>query len=143
VEVVPVAEPFSVSVDVAVPPDRAWSVIGDPCGITAWYPTYVSCEVDGDRRTLLRADGAKLIERLLDRDDDRRTYSYMVIGGLPLRYHHARFSVDPTPDGCRIVWETTAEHRDPLVNMQERLVGRQQEALGGLKRLLEGGELGG
>jgi protein-tyrosine phosphatase len=136
-------EAFSVWVDVAVPPDRAWSVIGDPCGVPKWYQAYVSCEVEGDRRTLRRDDGVELIEHLIDRDDDRRTYSYSVIGGLPLRYHHARFSVDPTPDGCRIVWETTAEHRDPLVNMQERLAGRQQEALDGLKQRLESGELGG
>jgi hypothetical protein len=137
------AEPFSVSVDVAVPPDRAWSVVGDPCGVTTWYPTYVSCEVDGDRRMLRRADGVEMTERLLERDDDRRTYTYSVIAGLPLRYHHARFSVDPALGGCRIVWETTAEHQDPLVNMQQRLAGRQQEALESLKRLLESGEPGG
>jgi protein-tyrosine phosphatase len=134
-------EPFSVSVDVAVPPDQAWSVVGDPCGVPTWYRAYVSCVVEGDRRTLRRDDGVELIEHLIDRDDDRRTYSYSVIGGLPLRYHHARFSVDPTPDGCRIVWETTVEHRDPLVNMQERLAGRQQEALEGLRRLLETGSV--
>jgi hypothetical protein len=135
------SEPFSVSVDVAVSPDRAWSLVGDPCGVTSWYPTYVSCEVDGDRRTLRRADGVELIERLLDRDDERRTYAYAVVAGLPLHYHHARFTVDPTSDGCTIVWETTAEHKDPLIDMKARLAGRQQEALGGLKRLLETGSL--
>ena len=136
------SEAFSVSVDVAVPPERAWSVIGDPCGVPTWYRAYVSCQVDGDRRTLRRADGVELIERLLERDDDRRTYTYTVIGGLPLRHHHARFSVDPAPGGCQIVWETTAEHQDPEINMQQRLAGRQQEALEGLKGLLESGELG-
>jgi hypothetical protein len=135
------AEPFSVSVDVAVPPERAWAIVGDPCGVTTWYRTYVSCDVDGDRRTLRRADGVELIEHLLDRDDDRRTYSYSVVAGLPLLYHHARFSVDPTADGCRIVWETAAQHRDPLVDMKERLAGRQQEALEGLRRLLETGSI--
>jgi hypothetical protein len=133
---------FSVSVDVAVPPERAWSVIGDPCGVPTWYHAYVSCEVDGDRRTLRRADGVELTERLLQRDDDRRTYTYSVIAGVPLRQHHARFTVDPAPGGCRIIWETSAEHLDPEVNMEERLAGRQREALEGLKGLLEADQLG-
>lgn len=132
-------EPFSVAVDVAASPDQAWAVVGDPCGVTRWYPLYVSCTVEGDVRTLQRADGAELVERLIDRDEERRTYSYSVISGLPLRYHHARFTVDPAPGGCRIIWETTAEHRDVLVDMKERLAGRQREALEGLKALLETG----
>jgi hypothetical protein len=39
-----------------------------------------------------------------------------------------------------LVWETRAEHEDPTINMRERLAGRQQEALLGLKTLLESGE---
>ena len=108
-------------------------------GVPRWYPLYVSCTVEGDVRTLQRADGAELVERLIDRDEERRTYSYSVISGLPLRHHHARFTVDPAPGGCRIIWETTAEHRDVLVDMKERLAGRQREALEGLKALLETG----
>jgi hypothetical protein len=135
------SEPFSVSVDVAVPPDRAWALVGDPCGVTTWYPMYVSCELEGDRRTLRRADGVELIERMLDRDDDRRTYAYSVVAGLPLHYHHARFTIDAAPEGCTVIWETTAEHKDPLVDMRARLSERQQDALNGLKRLLETGSL--
>lgn len=130
---------FSVSVDVAVTPEEAWAVIGDPLAVPRWYPTYVDCTLTGDVRVLRRADGAELVERLLERDDDGRSYAYSVISGVPLRYHRASFRVEPRGAGSRIVWHTDAEHNDPDVDMQERLADRQREALGGLKALLESG----
>lgn len=132
-------ESFYVAVDVAVPPERAWEVVGDPCGVTRWYPLYESCTVEGDRRMLRRSDGVELVEHLNDRDDAKMTYSYSVVAGLPLTYHYARFSVQPAPVGCRVVWETAAEHQNPTVDMRSRLEDRQAEALRGLKRLLETG----
>lgn len=132
-------ESFYVSVDIAVPPERAWEVVGDPCGVTRWYPLYQSCTVDGDRRMLRRSDGVELVERINDRDDAGMTYSYSVLSGLPLTYHYARFTVRPADGGCRVLWETAAEHENPTVDMRARLEGRQAEALQGLKRLLESG----
>ena len=132
-------ESFYVTVDVAVPPERAWELVGDPCGVKRWYPLYESCTVEGERRMLRRSDGVELIEHLNDRDDVKMTYSYSVVAGLPLTYHYARFSVQPAPGGCRVVWETAAEHQNPTVDMRARLESRQAEALQGLKRLLETG----
>jgi len=133
---------FEVSVDVAVTPDAAWAVIGDPLAVPRWYPTYVSCVVVGDTRTLRRADGGVLIERLLERDDAARTYAYSVVSGVPLRSHRASFSVVPADGGCRVVWYTDAEPEDPKIDMEARLADRQREALDGLKRLLETGSTG-
>jgi hypothetical protein len=132
---------FDVSVDVAVSPDAAWAVIGDPLAVPRWYPTYVSCQLVGDTRTLRRADGGELVERMLERDDAARTYAYSVIAGVPLRNHRASFTVVPIDGGSRIVWHTDAEHEDPEVDMEARLADRQREALDGLKRLLETGSV--
>lgn len=129
---------FGVEIDVAVPAERAWALVGDPCGVPQWYPLYESCVLDGSTRTLSRADGATLVEELLTRDDAAMTYSYAVTDGLPLAEHEASFTVVPTDTGCRVVWRTHAVHEDPSIDMEERLVDRQREALEGLRAVLEG-----
>jgi hypothetical protein len=130
---------FSVSVEVAVTPDKAWAVIGDPCAVPRWYPTYVSCVVEGGVRTLRRADGGEMVERLLERDEAGYSYAYSVVSGVPLRSHRASFTVQPSEIGSRIIWHTEAEHEDPEIDMEARLADRQREALQGLKTLLEAG----
>lgn len=129
---------WDVEIDVAVSPDAAWELVGDPEGVPCWYPLYENCVVEGGIRTLERADGVTLVERLIDRDDERRYYSYGVIDGLPLAHHEASFEVREADGGSRVVWHTVAEHEDPDIDMEERLAERQIEALGGLKRVLEG-----
>jgi len=89
-------------------------------------------------RTLARADGALLVEEILSRDDAAMTYTYAVTGGLPLAEHEASFTVVPTDTGCRVAWQTHAVHEDPSIDMEERLVDRQREALEGLRDVLEG-----
>ena len=129
---------FGVDIDVAVPAAMAWALVGDPCGVPKWYPLYETCTLEGSTRTLSRADGATLVEELLTRDDDAMTYSYAVTSGLPLAEHHASFAVVPTPSGCRVEWHTHAVHEDAAIDMEERLVDRQREALEGLRAVLEG-----
>lgn len=128
---------WDVEIDVAVSPDAAWELVGDPEGVPRWYPLYKTCVVDDGTRTLERADGVTLVERLIDRDEGRRYYSYGVVEGLPLAHHEASFEVREAGDGSLIVWHTVAEHEDPEIDMEDRLAERQREALAGLKRVLE------
>jgi carbon monoxide dehydrogenase subunit G len=137
-EVLVMGADFGVEIDVAVPAAQAWELVGDPCGVPQWYPLYISCTLDGNVRTLARADGAVLVEEMLTRDDDAMTYTYAVTDGLPLAEHEASFTVVPTDSGCRIAWNTHAVHEDPSIDMEERLVDRQMEALQGLRDVLEG-----
>lgn len=125
-------------IDVAVSPEVAWAIVGDPCGVTTWYPLYTACRVDGITRTLERADGVVITEDLLSRDDVAMTYSYAVTSGLPLAEHEASFTVSPHAHGCTVVWCTHAVHDDPSIDMEERLAGRQADALAGLRAILEG-----
>lgn len=130
---------FEVQIDLAVPATEAWALVGDPCGVPRWYPLYETCTLEGSTRTLSRSDGAVLVEEILTRDDAAMTYSYAVTAGLPLAEHEASFTVVPTDTGCRVVWRTHAVHEDPSIDMAERLVDRQREALEGMRAVLEGG----
>ena len=133
------ANRFSVSVDIAAAPEAVWAVVGDPDAVPRFYPTYVSCAVDGDERRLLRADGGELVERLVDRDEARRFYSYSVLSGAPLRDHLASFEVVAVEGGSRVVWSTSGTPEDPGADLEARLADRQREALSRLKALVETG----
>ena len=128
---------FEVVLDVQASPAEAWAVVGDPCGVTRWYPLYTSCTLEGNTRTLERADGAVVVEDLLSRDDEDMSYSYAVTAGLPLAEHEASVRVDAEGSGSRITWRTRAVHEDPSIDMEDRLADRQREALEGLRALLD------
>lgn len=130
---------WSVTIDVDAAPDEVWAFIGDPTSVPRWYPKYASVEVDGDSRVLRTAEGAELHERLLERDDARRFYSYSVVSGAPVSSHLASFEVVPEGDGSRIRWATQAEPSDPSSDIRARLIGTQTAALETVKRILEGG----
>lgn len=129
---------WTLTIDVDAPPDAAWAVVGDLFAAPRFYPKYVSVEVDGDTRILVRDDGGKLVERLLERDEAGRSYAYSVVDGAPVRSHRASFTVEETAAGSRIVWATEAEGSDPEVDMQARLTPSQEDALVRLKALIEG-----
>lgn len=131
---------WSVTIDVDAPPDEVWAFIGDPTTVPRWYPKYASVEVDGDSRVLRTAEGGELHERLLERDDARRFYSYSVVSGAPVSTHLASFEVVPEGAGSRIRWATQAEPSDPAVDIRARLIDTQTAALDRVKRIVETGE---
>lgn len=130
---------WELEIEVDAPPDAVWAFVGDPTTVPRWYPKYVSCEVDGEARVLRSAEGAELVERLLERDDARRTYAYSVRSGAPVSAHRASFAVVPSGEGSRVVWRTEAEPSDPAVDLRGRLVPTQTDALRRIKEIVEGG----
>ncbi len=130
---------WALTVDIDAPPDAVWAFIGDPATVPQWYPKYTDCTVDGDRRVLRSAEGNELHERLLERDDDRRFYSYSVVSGAPVASHIASFEVTAEGTGSRIRWATQAEPIDPATDLRGRLHPTQTEALARVKRILETG----
>lgn len=130
---------WSVTIDIDATPDEVWAVLGDPTSVPRWYPKYATAEVDGDTRVLRTAEGGELRERLLERDDARRFSSYSVLSGAPVASHLASFEVTAEGAGSRVRWATRAEPSDPSVDLRERLIGSQTEALGRVKRIVEGG----
>jgi hypothetical protein len=131
------ANEYELTIDVDASADAAWAVVGDVTSVPRWYPKYVTCEVQGDIRTLRSADGAELVERLLDRDESERRYAYTVVAGPPLRSHLASFQVLPHGDGSTIVWHTRATFIDESIDSEERLGASQRDGLERLKALCE------
>lgn len=132
------ANEYTLTIDVDAPPDVTWSVVGDVTAVPKWFAKYVECNVDGDIRTLRSAEGAELVERLLERDDLARTYAYTVTAGPPLRSHRASFTVVPREGGSMIVWHTRAEFLDESIDAEDRLAAGQRAGLERLKALCEG-----
>lgn len=133
---------WELTVHVDAPPERTWAFIGDPATVPRWYPKYVRCEVEGDERLLVSAEGAELRERMTDRDDARRFYAYSVVSGAPVASHRASFEVLDRDGASTVVWRTEAEPSDPAVDLEARLVPTQTDALARIKRIVEGGDPG-
>lgn len=96
----------------AAAPERAWSTIGGFCGIASWHPAIVACEEstkDGAAyRTLTLADGAKLVEKLVERDDAARSYTYTIEEGpLPVAGYRSTIKVLPSESGSILDWSGT------------------------------------
>ena len=133
------ANDFEVSVDVAADPDRTWAMAGDPVGIRDWFAPVRDIAVDGDLRTVTMGNGATLVERLVDRDDAARTYSYEVQEGIPgLLSHRATIRVEEAPGGSRVRWRQTATSEVEGYDIEARLSAVMAAALGELKARLEG-----
>ncbi len=131
------ANEYTLTIDVEAPPDVAWSVVGDVAAVPRWFTKYVECAIDGDLRTLRSAEGAELVERLLERDDGARTYAYTVIAGPPLKSHWASFAVTASGAGSTITWHTRAEFLDGSIDTEDRLAAGQHAGLERLKVLCE------
>jgi len=137
------ANDFEVSADVAAPPDAVWRVAGDPGAVGEWFGAVSECRMDGDTRTVTMRNGATLVERIVDRDDDARTYSYEVVSGIPgLLRHRATIRVEPTGGGSRVHWRQTGESEVEGYDMESRLRGVMTSGLNGLRALVEDGPRG-
>ncbi|MDX6554678.1 MAG: hypothetical protein QOD86_873 [Miltoncostaeaceae bacterium] len=133
------ANDFEVGVDVAVPPDAAWALAGDPARVHEWFPVVTACAVEGDIRTATTAQGAELVERLVDVDPAGRSYGYSVVSGIPgLTSHRATIAVHEAPGGSRVTWRQTATSEVEGYDLEKRLSGVMTAGLTNLRDMLEG-----
>ena len=73
------ANDFEVFVDTPVSAGAAWALAGDPARIPEWFAPVKSVDIDGDVRRAVMGNGAEIVERLVDRDDAARHYSYVCL----------------------------------------------------------------
>lgn len=133
------ANDFTVSVEVAAPPHEVWALAGDPARVHEWFGPVVATEIEGDVRTVEMANGAKLVERLVDRDDPGLSYAYEVISGIPgLTSHRATINVTAHQDGSVIHWRQTATSEVEDYDIEARLSGVMTAGLEHLRDVLEG-----
>lgn len=120
---------------IAVPADRAWSVVGRPELLHLWFPGIVGCSVAGTTRTITTGTGLSLVEDLLTNDPLQRRFQYRISGGF-FREHLASIDViELGPDSCLVTYASDA---DPAT-MAIVLGGAMEGALTELARQLEGG----
>ena len=95
---------------------RAWSLVGDFCGIKAWHPAIKDCvlsERDGAKiRTLTARDGSTFVEQLVKWDDKDTSYTYRILQSpLPVADYLSTLKVeeDDEPGKVAITWSSTFE----------------------------------
>ena len=75
------------------PANEVWAMVGDFTDVT-WMPGVEGCRLIDEDERVLSLSGADFTERLLRRDDDRRSLTYSVVAGpLPLDHHEATITV--------------------------------------------------
>lgn len=98
------------------PVDEVWAEIGGFTAIADWHPEVTSAEaaeIEGEPHRHLRlADGALVLERLVDRGPHHYSYA-MVEGPLPLTAHQATLSCVAEDGGCHVYWSAVFEPADP------------------------------
>jgi hypothetical protein len=97
------------SVEVSVPPEKVWQLIGPFCSIQDWYPSAGHCKQSENNgaalRTLTTADGARVIDKRVQYSDEGMSYSYrMVDGPLPVADYEATLAVMDAQGGSVITW---------------------------------------
>lgn len=117
--------------------DRAavdvWGVVGRFDGLLDWWPGgFVSCSAKGEKRvgmtrTLTRADGTVVVERLLDYRATERMLNLVIDTGLPetIQHYSCRYEVRSIDAGrCRLDWYPRAVVQSGEVGSFERIVDR-------------------
>ncbi|MGW7069359.1 SRPBCC family protein [Streptomyces sp. NPDC054855] len=99
----------STSVEIPVPADRVWQLIGGFDSLPDWLPFIPASESsEGGRvRRLTSEDGGVIVERLLHFDDKARTYSYSILEApFPATDYVATLTVHEVPGQhtSRVEW---------------------------------------
>jgi len=99
----------SMTQDLGVSADDLWKVIGGFNALPDWHPAVANSELEneGQDRRLSLADGATLLEKLVQLDDDAHTYSYTIEESpLPVRDYTATIKVHERDAGCTLQWSS-------------------------------------
>lgn len=101
----------SMSLNLPVPIDQAWRLIGGFNALPDWHPAVEKSQLeDGGRlRRLQIAGGATLVERLDTFSENDHCYTYTIEQGpLPVAQYKAtiRLRQDPGRPGCVVDWSS-------------------------------------
>lgn len=125
-------------IDIDVDPDRTWQVVGDTGAIADWLPALDRSRLDGDLRHGTMPDGSVAVERIVDRSDVERTYSYeLVEAPLALDGYRSTLRVHDVDGRSRVTWHARFDATDELAAAVD---GMYRDGLVGLKKHLEARE---
>ncbi len=102
------------SIEIPVTPDEIWGLIGDPGRVGEWVPALSGSSATTDGRACTTAEGAEILERVLEHSDEERFYTYAVVASpFPLRSYVSSLSVQPHGRGSRVDWTADFEPDEP------------------------------
>ena len=98
------------SVSVDAPADEVWRLIGDFHGIDRWHPAVATSEgasIGHEQfRMLTTANGARILEHLIDQDTHSYTYS-IVRSPLLVANYEARLGVKSSGAQTKVTWKSS------------------------------------
>jgi hypothetical protein len=99
----------SSSVELAVPADQVWKLMGGFGSLPEWLPYIPKSELaeGGRTRHLANPDGSTIIERLMAFDEKDRSYTYQILQSpFPVTDYYATLKVRSTNGGkhSRVEW---------------------------------------
>ena len=97
------------SLELAVPADRVWRLIGGFGSLPDWVSNLAKSELreGGRTRHLTTLDGATIVERLMAFDETGRNYTYHIVEApLPVTDYYSTLKVVATNSGAgsRVEW---------------------------------------
>ncbi|MGW4600129.1 SRPBCC family protein [Streptomyces sp. NPDC004457] len=130
------------SLDVPVPADRVWQLVGGFGSLPEWLPYIPGSDLgEGGRvRTLTNEEGGVIVERLEAFDDTARTYTYSIVRApFPVTDYRSTLTVRETPDGARVEWSGTFTPAGvPDQEAVDLFQGIYTDGLAALRRTLTG-----
>jgi hypothetical protein len=103
----------SLSTELPVSARTVWDVIGGFNNLTKWHPAVAKSEEAKEGAATVRPltlhDGGTIVERLEDKNDKKRTYTYSILEGpLPVAGYKARLHFEDNKDGksCTVEWSS-------------------------------------
>ena len=110
--------------------DAVWATVGQPENISQWHPAIAASPRDGDVRRCVLANGAELVEEVLEQNDHERFYRYAITDSpLPVKDYRARISVSQQGSSCTLCWEATFEPLAPAAEVEAMIEGVMQAGI--------------
>jgi hypothetical protein len=124
------------AVQLGLPPDQVWALLGAPDRVHEWFPGIDSCTVDGDQRVVVTGSGIPMPEQLLTVDPTLRRLQYRITAPM-FTEHLSTIDVHGLRDGsCLAVYSVDADPA-PLALV---IGGAARAGLEGLADLLRGAD---
>ena len=136
----------SMKVNLGVPADQVWELIGSFNALPDWHPAVEKSEIEGEGhgsvRTLHLAGGGTIRERLEQIDEEGKEYSYSILSSpLPVMNYTATLRLHEAEDGsgCDVEWESDFQPTGmPETDAVEVIRGVYQAGFDNLKKMFGG-----
>ena len=106
----------NMSTNLAVPAQTAWAMIGGFGALAKWHPAVAKCDESREggatMRRLTLAGGGTILERLEQKNDKERTYTYSIVEGpLPVADYTSTLRVreGKNAQSCTVEWSSDFE----------------------------------